>query len=137
MEGIGKRIDKLLDSTGLTPYQLSKKTSISQSTISRILKKDSKPNASNLKVLSVFFSVTEEWILTGEGEKEIKSNSDFILTKDNQELEIDKIVDIIFLHKEKFEANEKFKTYLSEKINKGINEFQAELLRDYKKKGTN
>jgi len=58
----------------------------------------------------------------------------FILTKNNEELEIDKIVDLIFLYKDKFEANEKFKTYLSDKESKAITEYQKELIKDLNKK---
>lgn len=63
---IGQRLKQLIDNKGLTAYMLAEETGISQSTLSRILNKDSKPNASNLKVLVDYFGVDKTWFLTGE-----------------------------------------------------------------------
>ncbi|AWG26033.1 LexA family transcriptional regulator [Flavobacterium kingsejongi] len=65
METIQERLQYLLDSKGLTPYQLSVKTGISNSTLSRTLKKGSKPNSKTLELLCKYFEITEEWLLTG------------------------------------------------------------------------
>lgn len=62
---IGKRLQELMDSKGLTAYMLAEQTGISQSTLSRILKKDSKPNASTLFVITEYFGVDRAWFLTG------------------------------------------------------------------------
>lgn len=66
---IGTRLKELLENKGLTAYMLADETGISQSTLSRILNKDSKPNASNLKVLVEYFGIDKTWFLTGEKEE--------------------------------------------------------------------
>ena len=63
---IGERLQKLLDKKGITAYMLSDYTGVSQSTISRILNKNSKPNASTLKLLANYFKVPALWILNGD-----------------------------------------------------------------------
>lgn len=63
---IGLRLKQLLENKGLTAYMLAEETGISQSTLSRILNKDTKPNASNLKVLCDYFQIDKAWFLTGE-----------------------------------------------------------------------
>ncbi len=70
MKEIGIRLRNLLNQKGLTPYSFSKKTGISQSTISRILNNNSKPNESNMEVICSFFNINEAWLLTGEGSQE-------------------------------------------------------------------
>ena len=71
MNTITSRLNHLLQQSGLSPYQFSMKSGISQSTLSRILNKNSKPNASTLNKIAVFFNVEEEWILTGNSEKNL------------------------------------------------------------------
>ena len=39
---------------------------MSQATLSRIINKNSKPNASNLKVLAEYFDVDQTWLITGK-----------------------------------------------------------------------
>lgn len=51
---------------GLTPYKVAIRTGISQSTLSRIINKNSIPNESNMDILVKFFGVSEKWLLTGE-----------------------------------------------------------------------
>jgi transcriptional regulator with XRE-family HTH domain len=69
-ERLGERLKRLLNENGLTPYQFSKKTNVSQSTIGRIINKDSKPQQKNLKIICDFFNVSEQWLLTGVELKE-------------------------------------------------------------------
>jgi transcriptional regulator with XRE-family HTH domain len=65
--GIGFRIKKMIEDKGVTPYNVSIKTGISQSTLSRILNDNSKkPNIENTKILAKYFNVSEDWLLTGE-----------------------------------------------------------------------
>ena len=64
--GIGKRITELLENKGITAYTLSNKTGLSQGTLSRIINKNTKPNASNLKAISDYFEVSQTWLLTGK-----------------------------------------------------------------------
>lgn len=69
MNEIGKRLKSLLDKTGLSPYKVSKRTGVSQATLSRIINKGTTPNESNLKALIDFFGVSETWFLTGSDQK--------------------------------------------------------------------
>jgi transcriptional regulator with XRE-family HTH domain len=69
---IGLRLKQLLDSKGLTAYMLADATGISQSTLSRILNKDSKPNASTLKVISDYFGIEPTWLLVGDNNESKK-----------------------------------------------------------------
>lgn len=64
--GIGERITELLEKKGITAYTLSNETGLSQATLSRIINKNTKPNASNLKAISDYFDVDQTWLLTGE-----------------------------------------------------------------------
>ena len=66
MNTIQERFQFLLESKGLTPYQLSKKTGISDATLGRILNKGSKPNSKTMESLCKYFDITEEWFLTGK-----------------------------------------------------------------------
>jgi transcriptional regulator with XRE-family HTH domain len=63
---IGQRITELLEKKGVTAYTLSNETGVSQGTLSRIINKNTKPNASNLKALSDYFEVSQTWLLTGK-----------------------------------------------------------------------
>jgi len=65
--GISLRIKELMKKKGVSAYNISKETGISQATLSRILNKNTKPNMNNLKILSKYFNSSEEWLLTGEG----------------------------------------------------------------------
>ncbi len=71
MENIGARIVYLLKSKGITAYELSDATGISQATLSRLINKNTKPNIENSKILSEYFNVSREWIINGTGEKEL------------------------------------------------------------------
>lgn len=77
--GIGERITQLLEKKGITAYMLSNETGISQATLSRIINKNTKPNASNLKALSEYFQVSQTWLVTGkEYDDSKKSNNNII-----------------------------------------------------------
>jgi len=72
---IGKRLKELIDKKGVTAYIVADETGISQSTLSRIINKNSKPNASNLKALLDYFKVDRQWLITGENEIESKMSN--------------------------------------------------------------
>ncbi len=65
---LSERIKELMLKKGVSAYTLSNDTGISQATLSRILNKDTKPNAGNLKLLSEYFHVDSAWLLTGNKE---------------------------------------------------------------------
>lgn len=133
----GDRLKQLIEALSLTNKAFAEKLGIAPNYISMMIKGRKKISDKLLfSITKVMPSVNSEWISEGKGDMFIKESS-FILTNNNEKLEIDKIVDIIFLHKEKFEENEKFKTYIGEKINKGINEYQTNLIKELKEKGSN
>lgn len=64
---IGNRIIKLSEKLGVTPYEISKKTGISQATLSRLINNETtKPNIKNAEILANYFNVSKEWLLTGK-----------------------------------------------------------------------
>ena len=67
---ISVRVKELMRKKGISAYNLSNYTGISQATLSRILNKDTKPNASNLKSLAEYFQVEQEWLLSGNEDVE-------------------------------------------------------------------
>lgn len=72
--GISIRIKGLMEKKGVSAYTISSETGISQSTLSRLLNKDSKPNAGNLKIISDYFQVDQSWLLTGIEYKNFKTD---------------------------------------------------------------
>lgn len=70
MNSIGKRLEHLIDKKGITAYELSSSTGISQSTLSRIIHKGSKPNLKNSESLAKYFQITKDWLINGSIEKE-------------------------------------------------------------------
>lgn len=94
---IGEKIKELLEKKGITAYTLSNETGVSQGTLSRIINKNTKPNASNLKAISDYFEVSQTWLLTG---KEY-SESDTDLNKKNvseiKEVDFDEFMEAEYL----------------------------------------
>jgi transcriptional regulator with XRE-family HTH domain len=73
MDSIGKRLEYLIEKKGITAYELSSSTGISQSTLSRIINKGSKPNLKNSEALAKYFHITKDWLINGSSEKEDSS----------------------------------------------------------------
>ncbi len=73
----GEILSKLISEKGVTSYEVSKSTGISESTISRMLNKNSKPNIKNRQILAKYFNVSEQYLING-----VKSNPTTVLTKD-------------------------------------------------------
>ncbi len=68
-----ERIQILIDSKGITAYELSRAIGISQSTITKWKKGiDVKPRKEILEKLAEYFNVTEDWLRTGQ---EMKQNA--------------------------------------------------------------
>jgi transcriptional regulator with XRE-family HTH domain len=67
---ISTRLKELIGDKGVTPYEISKMTGISQATLSRILNNNTtKLNIQNVTLLSEYFNVSYDWLSTGKGEK--------------------------------------------------------------------
>lgn len=67
---LGDRFKKLLEDKGITAYMFSQETGISNSTLSRILNSNSKPNGNNLQIILDYFCIDKTWFLTGKEELE-------------------------------------------------------------------
>lgn len=80
MKSISERLRYLIDKKGITPYYLSEKTGISEATISRLLSgKSIRPNIKTIGLLTYYFQITEDWLLTGDGEMK---KAEIIITQD-------------------------------------------------------
>ena len=88
---LSQRLKYLLVKNGLTNYHFSKKVNISQSTISRILNKNSKPSTRNLQVICNYFNVSEEWLLTGNDKKSTAKGGKSLLEMELEKLVSDKL----------------------------------------------
>lgn len=66
---IGERLKQVIDNKGITPYELSMRTAISQATLSRIIANvTSKPSLKTIDTLAKYLQINRDWLLTGEGE---------------------------------------------------------------------
>lgn len=84
MKSIGERLEYLIEKKGITAYELSSSTGISQSTLSRIINKGSKPNLKNSEALAKYFQITKDWLINGSIEKE-DFNQSSVLNESNSE----------------------------------------------------
>ncbi len=65
-----ERILELSKEKGVTPYEISTNTGLSEASLSRLFNgKTKKPNQNNIKTLAKYFNVSEDWLRTGQGEK--------------------------------------------------------------------
>lgn len=97
---LSERILYLIDKKGVTVYEISLSTGISQSVISRITNKETnKLQFKNLKLLANYFNVSPDWLRTGEGEMLLNNNISASNVKD----------DINYLNKTIMDLNEKIK----------------------------
>ena len=66
------RIKQLFEDNNVTAYEVSVRTNISQSTLSRILNnKTEKLSIKTTDILAKYFSVKRAWLVSGKGEKYI------------------------------------------------------------------
>jgi len=77
----GERLRQVIENKGITPYQLSAKTNVSQATLSRILANSTtKPSIKTVEVIADYLQISREWLLTGNGDMHTKSESDASLS---------------------------------------------------------
>jgi transcriptional regulator with XRE-family HTH domain len=70
---LASRLDHLIELKGVTHYEVSKATGVSQATLGRVrCSKTKKLNTKNIEILAKFFEVRETWLRTGKGESEVK-----------------------------------------------------------------
>lgn len=70
------RIRELADKKAISMYSLSQETGISQSTLSRFLSGKGDISRRNLKILSDYFRVGLDWLITGEGAPYLDSTTE-------------------------------------------------------------
>jgi transcriptional regulator with XRE-family HTH domain len=68
-QGIGQRLSDLISDNNISNYQLARAIGKNDSTISRIVNKNSKPHKDTLDLICDYFDVNEKWFLTGKGSK--------------------------------------------------------------------
>lgn len=78
MNTIGERLLYLIERKRITAYELSSSTGISQSTLSRMIHKSSKPNLKNSEILAKYFQITKDWLINGGIEKEDLSQTSVV-----------------------------------------------------------
>ena len=114
MESLSDRIRKLIDSKGVTPYEVSKETGVPESSLSRILTKGANPNRKNRNKLAEYFNVSPEYLLTGK-EEIIKLAKDNITLDDdlvNRKEEFRAIVFYLNENMDKLMGDEVFKMFM-------------------------
>ena len=72
----GERLRQVIENKGITPYELSAKTNISQATLSRILGNfTSRPSIRTVEYIADYLQISKEWLLTGSGDMQVQSMS--------------------------------------------------------------
>ncbi|XRE42373.1 hypothetical protein ACIVBQ_000577 [Tenacibaculum discolor] len=96
---------KLLDSLNLSPEEFANELNIGKSGVYKILRGETKKVSDGLaKKISERFSE-----LSYEEIKNLNKTEDVIVLKDDGEIEVQKIVDIVIDNYSKFESNKDFK----------------------------
>lgn len=96
----GKRLRELIDNKGITPYQISQETGISQATLSRLLGSlTAKPSIKNIRLLANYFNISQTWLLTGDGEKQ-KSTKHPLAQMTDDEVKVAMAVELARLYEQ-------------------------------------
>lgn len=66
--GLTERLLFLMKEKSMSGYLLSNEIGVSKSTISRIISKNARPSENVIRLISNYFGVSREWLLTGRGE---------------------------------------------------------------------
>ena len=64
------RLNELIEKKGVSRYQISKATGVTEATLSNYTKGKGNPNTSIVKQLADYFEVSSDWLLRGNGEDE-------------------------------------------------------------------
>ena len=77
----GERLRQVIEEKGITPYELSANTNVSQATLSRIFANSTtKPSIKTVEVIADYLQISRDWLLTGNGDMRAKSKSDASLS---------------------------------------------------------
>lgn len=128
---IGEILKKLLEEKGVTPYEVSADTGISQSTFSRMLNKNTKPNQKNKRLLAEYFNVNPEFLVTGKKRSVVQTKTveldDGLLERND---EIAALVLYLKNNDRQLRSHPLFSIYFEHLETKSINRFKEQFLRD-------
>jgi transcriptional regulator with XRE-family HTH domain len=123
MQSLGERLKITREKKGLSQVEVYRRTNINNKTLSKYEKGDTKPDIETIELLSNFYEVDLEWLMTGSIDS-FKDTSDKIddspivrsvqkflrtetsgLTKEQQEILADDITDYLEYRKNKLLKN--------------------------------
>lgn len=77
-----QRVKELIEEKSVTPYEVSAKTGVSQSTLSRILNNSTaKLSIKNAGLLAKYFDVNADWLATGKGVRSAVEHSQYTINQ--------------------------------------------------------
>ncbi len=127
-----ERIEKVIEYLNLNKNSFSKEIGYNQNTtIGRIINEKRTPTEKTLqKITDRFTQISYDWLRTGRGtmlieNEEIQAS---VFIGKNQDIPIDKFIDIFFLFQSKIENHPRFEKYLDSIRKDAIIDYQHELL---------
>ena len=85
MESFADRLKMLITENDVRPAEISRKTGISSSGLSRYVRDERKPTALHLGKLANYFEVHPTWLLEGKGEKKANIEVSKKVVENNEE----------------------------------------------------
>lgn len=122
-----ERLVKYLDFKGIGKKEFYETTGIKRGFLDTNKLKSSFSETFLTIIFENYEDLNKIWLITGEGNMIIEEDNGFIDNGTNK-IEVQKIVDLIMVHKEKFESNPVFKSYLSNHKKDAIIDYQNNLL---------
>jgi transcriptional regulator with XRE-family HTH domain len=78
MKQLKNRLAAVLEENNISPYLLAKMIGKPQSTVSRVLNNETKPQSATISAIAKALNLKESWLLTGQGEKYAKDSPETI-----------------------------------------------------------
>ncbi len=134
METLAQRLQKLIEKRGITPYKLAIESGVSQSSISRILNTNAKPNIKNTKALCNYLGISESYLLTGEGTAATYTPQDLSeLKKKFEHITVEELARYMLTCEDDLLQNDIFKLYIEKKsATKALSMLTADFLKNIK-----
>lgn len=101
MKKTGEKLRILMDKKGVTPYEISINTGVSESTLSRVLTKNTKMSISTKQSLAKYFQVNEDYF----------NESDESILQENEIFDPKKIADYVINNTEQLLGDKNFKLW--------------------------
>lgn len=93
MNTINERISECIKKSGLTKTAFGKRIGVSQSFVSQICSGASSPSSGTIKNICREFNISEDWLLTGEGEPFLPQSKEDVLRNTVEHLMPDESAD--------------------------------------------